>query len=56
VAVALTSGYARAFLVASVAVLAGGLLGLIIPPPVPPAATGDRPTLLPTCQQAVLEG
>ncbi len=33
VAVALTEGYARAFLIAAVAVLAGGLLGLIIPAP-----------------------
>jgi len=31
--VAMTEGYARAFLVASIVVLAGGLLGLIIPPP-----------------------
>ena len=33
VKVAMTEGYARAFLIASVVVLAGGLLGFIIPPP-----------------------
>ena len=33
VEVALTQGYARAFLVASVVVLAGGLLAFVIPPP-----------------------
>ena len=32
-AVAMTSGYAHAFLIASVVVLVGGLLGLVIPPP-----------------------
>jgi EmrB/QacA subfamily drug resistance transporter len=31
--VAMTEGYARAFLIASVVVLAGGALGLVIPPP-----------------------
>jgi len=36
---AMTAGYARGFLIASVAVLAGGLLGFIIPPP-RAAATG----------------
>ncbi len=36
---AMTEGYARAFLVASVVVLAGGLLALVIPPP-RAAATG----------------
>jgi predicted MFS family arabinose efflux permease len=35
VSIALTEGYARAFLIASVVVLAGTLLGLIIPPPRP---------------------
>ena len=29
----MTAGYARAFLIASVVVLTGGLLGLVIPPP-----------------------
>jgi len=33
VEVALTQGYARAFLIASVVVLAGGLLAFVIPPP-----------------------
>ncbi len=45
VAVAMTSGYARAFLIASVVVLVGGLLGLVIPPPRAPGAGatgGDR--------------
>jgi EmrB/QacA subfamily drug resistance transporter len=32
-AVALTAGFSRAFLIAAVVVLAGGLLGLVIPPP-----------------------
>jgi len=40
-AAAMTEGYARAFLVASVVVLAGGLLGFIIPPPRSPAAGWD---------------
>jgi hypothetical protein len=31
--VAMTAGYSRAFLIASVVVLAGGLLALVIPPP-----------------------
>ncbi|HVC67679.1 MAG TPA: MFS transporter [Acidimicrobiales bacterium] len=31
--VAMTAGYARGFLIASVVVLAGGLLGFVIPPP-----------------------
>jgi len=31
--VAMTAGYARGFLIAAVAVLAGGLLGFVIPPP-----------------------
>ena len=35
--VAMTEGYARAFLIASVVVLAGGLLGFIIPPPGAPS-------------------
>jgi len=56
VAVALTAGYARAFLVASVAVLAGGLLGLIIPPPGPPVGPDDSPTSVQTVGQPVLEG
>ena len=34
---AMTEGYARAFLIASVVVLAGGLLGFIIPPPGAPS-------------------
>jgi predicted MFS family arabinose efflux permease len=34
---AMTEGYARAFLVASVVVLAGGLLGFVIPPPRAPS-------------------
>ena len=34
---AMTEGYARAFLVASVVVLAGGLLGLVIPRPRTPS-------------------
>ena len=33
VKVAMTAGYSRAFLIASVVVLAGGLLALVIPPP-----------------------
>ncbi len=40
VAVAMTSGYAHAFLIASVVVLAGGLLGLVIPPPRAPGEAG----------------
>jgi len=43
-AVAMTSGYARAFLIASVVVLIGGLLGLVIPPPKAPGAdVADQP-------------
>jgi EmrB/QacA subfamily drug resistance transporter len=56
VAVALTAGYARAFLVASVAVLAGGLLGLIIPPPGPPMAAGDSSWTDSDAEQASVEG
>ena len=41
VAVAMTAGYARAFLIASVVVLIGGALGLIIPPPRPPVTSVD---------------
>ena len=40
----MTSGYARAFLIASAVVLIGGLLGLVIPPPHPPAEATDQPT------------
>ncbi len=48
VAVAMTAGYARAFLIASVIVLAGGLLGLIIPAPravgaTEPTGRADQP-------------
>lgn len=38
---ALTQGYARAFLIASVVVLAGGLLGFVIPPPRAAAPHGE---------------
>jgi len=40
VAAALTAGFARAFLIAAVVVLAGGLLGLVIPPPRPAGGHG----------------
>jgi len=39
--VAMTAGYARAFLIASVVVLAGGLLAFVIPPPRAAAAGWD---------------
>jgi len=39
VAVAMTSGYARAFLIAAAVVLVGALLGLVIPPPAAADAT-----------------
>jgi EmrB/QacA subfamily drug resistance transporter len=45
VAVAMTAGYARAFLIASVVVLLGGVLGLVIPPPrAPGTGANDQVT------------
>jgi len=41
VGTALTAGFARAFLIAAVVVLAGGLLGLVIPRPRPAGGRGD---------------
>jgi EmrB/QacA subfamily drug resistance transporter len=55
VAAALTAGFARAFLIAAVVVLAGGLLGLIIPPPRPATGHGS-PSEVRDAQPVIVEG
>ena len=54
--VALTEGFARAFLVASVVVLAGGLLGFLIPPPRPATARDDGPLAAQSDMPLAVEG
>jgi len=54
--VALTEGFARAFLIASVVVLAGGLLGFLIPPPRPATDADERPLAAQSDTPVAVEG
>jgi hypothetical protein len=54
--VALTEGFARAFLIASVVVLAGGLFGFLIPPPRPATGGDDGPLAAQSDTPVAVEG